>query len=123
MPVMGWQQYKRISMRKALLEASNRGSGVVEKIGVAGGSAVRYKVVYTGPHGEEHRFWTGTASGSYPDVGETIDVAYDPGNPKRADVVANLPVQPRDWGPVIVSIGATAVGLFVALLWLFTEIL
>lgn len=121
MPVMAWQQYKRISMRKDLLAASDRGSGVVEKLGVAGEKAVRYRVVYTGPHGEEHRFWT--ASSTYPELGETVDVAYDPADPKRADVVANLPVQRRDWGGFIVFIGATTVGLFFALLWLFTETL
>lgn len=122
MPVMAWQQYKRISMRKGLLEASDRGSGLVEKLGVAGENAVRYRVVYTGPHGEEHRFWTATTSGTYPDVGETVDIAYDPADPKRADVVANLPIQARDWGPFVVFIGATAVGLFLVLLWLFSEI-
>lgn len=123
MPVMAWREYKRISMKKELLAASDRGSGVVEKHGVAGENAVRYRVVYTAPHGEEHRFWTVTTSGTYPDVGVTVDVAYDPADPKRADVVANLPIQRRDWGPFIVFIGTTAVGLFFALLWLFTEIL
>lgn len=123
MPVLAWQQYKRISVRKALLEASDRGSGVVEKLGVASEYAVRYRVVYTGPDGEEHRFWTATALDSHPDVGETVDVAYDPSNPKRAEVVTNLPVKAKDWGGFIVFIGATAIGLFVALLWLFTTIL
>lgn len=123
LPALAWQQYKRISRRKELLEASARSSGVVEKHGVAGENAVRYRVLYAGPDGEEHRFWTATASGSVPDVGETVDIAYDPADPKRDEVVANLPIQSRDWASFIVFLGATAVALFAALLWLFSRIL
>lgn len=123
MPALAWQQHKRISMRKQLLEASARGRGVVEKYGVAGERAVRYRVLYAGPHGEERRFWTATTNDSVPEVGQTVDVAYDPADPRRAEVVANLPIQSRDWAPFIVFVGATAFALVVALLWLFTTIL
>jgi hypothetical protein len=119
MPFLAWQQHKRISVRKELLKASERGRGVVEDVRWAGENRFRSRVVYTAPDGTRYRFWT---VGEFV-LGEAVDIAYDPGNPKRAEVVSNLPIQTRDWGGFVVFVGATAVGLFVALLWLFTEIL